>query len=56
MCAIAHVELYIAQDERKSMWSLLARGWTNLWLECGSLLIVHDFTNLNLVPWKLKVK
>jgi ribonuclease HI len=33
-----------------------ARGWTNIWLECDSLLSVQAFTNVNVVPWKLKVK
>ncbi|KAK2401040.1 hypothetical protein QL285_050673 [Trifolium repens] len=31
-----------------------ARGWTNIWLECDSLLSVQAFTNVNVVPWKLK--
>ncbi|WJX41072.1 hypothetical protein P8452_28481 [Trifolium repens] len=34
----------------------LARGWTNLWLECDSLLLVQAFSNAHLVPWKLKTK
>jgi ribonuclease HI len=34
----------------------LARGWTNLWLECDSLLLVQAFSNVHLVPWKLKTK
>lgn len=34
----------------------LARGWTNLWLECDSLLLVQAFSNIHLVPWKLKTK
>jgi hypothetical protein len=36
-----------------------ARGWTNLWLECDSLLLVQAFTNVNVVAWvawKLKLK
>lgn len=26
----------------------------NLWLECDSILVVHTFQNLNLVPYKLR--
>jgi ribonuclease HI len=34
----------------------MARGWTNLWLECDSLLLIQAFSNIQLVPWKLKTK
>jgi hypothetical protein len=33
-----------------------SRGWTNFWLECDFLFLVQAFTNMNLIPWKLKVK
>jgi ribonuclease HI len=32
------------------------RGWHNFWLESDSLLLVQAFSNIQLIPWKLKTK
>lgn len=30
------------------------KGWTNLWLECDSQLVVTAFKNPSIVPWRLR--
>lgn len=46
-----HAEIVAAM---RSIEIAYQRGWHSLWLECDSLLVVHSFKDLGLVPWKYK--